>query len=143
MCRHHFGLGHSPGQFSRHLLSFLLIPSDTAQRTYRQIGSLNRSHSNHSPKKRYSYRENLTFPESHPGARTEEKDSQKKSPTVPSTLKNVEGNSFPLCTVEVVNTSRRKVNPHQPMLNGNLLLVILANAKTSHNETKSPHARSY
>ena len=58
--------------------------------------------------------------------------------TVPSTLKKVEGNSFPIVVVEVVNTPRGNVNPHHPMLNGNRLRLILAAAKNSHT-SPNPH----
>lgn len=57
---------------------------------------------------------------------------------VPRTLKKVDGNSFAICVVLVVNTPSGKVNPHHPMLNGNLLLVILAAAKNSHT-SPNPH----
>ena len=57
---------------------------------------------------------------------------------VARTLKNVLGSSLAICAVLVVNTPRGNVNPHQPMLNGNLDLVILAAAKKSHTSPK-PH----
>jgi len=54
------------------------------------------------------------------------------------TLKNVLGNSFAICVVLVVNTPSGNVKPHHPILNGNLLLVMLAAAKKSHT-SPNPH----
>lgn len=57
--------------------------------------------------------------------------------TVPSTLKNNEGISLPIVVVDTENTPSGKVNPHHPILNGNLLWLMLATANNSH---KIPYA---
>jgi hypothetical protein len=60
-----------------------------------------------------------------------------KVPTAPSTLKKIDGNSLPICIVLVVKTPSGNVNPHHPMLKGNLI-KILANAKNSQT-SPNPH----
>lgn len=61
--------------------------------------------------------------------------------TVPSTLKNNDGISFPSVVVDTANTPSGKVKPHQPILNGNLLRLMLASAKKSQTIAK-PHMMS-
>ena len=58
--------------------------------------------------------------------------------TVPSTLKNFDGVSSPRVVVEMVSTPSGKVNPHQSILKGNLLRLMLASAKKSQTIAK-PH----
>ena len=58
--------------------------------------------------------------------------------TVPKILKNSEGSSFAMVVVATVNTPSGKVNPHQPILNGNFDRVIEANAKKSQTSA-NPH----
>ena len=68
----------------------------------------------------------------------EQGDKINEQHTVPRTLKNSDGNSFAICVVDVANTPNGNVNPHHPILNGNLLLVILAAAKNNHT-SPNPH----
>ncbi len=50
---------------------------------------------------------------------------------VPRTLKNELGTSFAKVVVATAYTPNGNVKPHQPMLNGNRLQLMLASAKNS------------
>lgn len=59
---------------------------------------------------------------------------------MPRTEKNLEGSSLPMVHVQVVKTPKGKVNAHQPILNGNFLVVInVVTANVSHTK---PNAHS-
>jgi hypothetical protein len=62
---------------------------------------------------------------------------------VPRTLKNSDGSAFPISQVVVANPPRGKVNPHHPILNGNVLLqAIDAIAKKSQTSPKDHKMRA-
>ncbi len=90
----------------------------------------------HYPEQSYDNRENLRFISVR--SRNQMEWNGGGLLTVPRTLKKAEGNSMPIWIVEVVKTPSGKVNPHHPILNGNLLRLMLAKAKNSHTRP-NPH----